>query len=296
VYLLPMTQSFRLTLAGCLVAIQAFAVHEADIRHSWGLIQWRAAPFFQIDVPQDMVTEPRTYVTIASISYSLISPLFHKESRWINISNAPSDADQSMEGQRVHALLGSDSRLTLIAPTVPGSITAQGLPTSEIVRAINNLLVDHHLTVSQPDACRFLRARGMVSWGLGDSAPVDSEKLDKAGFWACPLQYPVAVSSAPPQIAQSRYDPVFRKVESLCPRFFPPRVGGTKVIQGGERRHYSDSDMRLYVLDDGHVYYKYFRAYNLQMIGTIDDLMSGKTTLDCGKIRGRSGLPWEREI
>jgi len=32
------------------------------------------------------------------------------------------------------------------------------------------------------------------------------------------------------------------------------------------------------------------------MIGTVDDVVSGKATLDCDKLRGRSGLPWEREI
>jgi hypothetical protein len=25
-------------------------------------------------------------------------------------------------------------------------------------------------------------------------------------------------------------------------------------------------------------------------------LLAGRTRMDCGKIRGRSGLPWEREI
>jgi len=32
------------------------------------------------------------------------------------------------------------------------------------------------------------------------------------------------------------------------------------------------------------------------LVGKVDDLLAGKSRLDCDKIRGRSGMPWEREI
>ena len=54
--------------------------------------------------------------------------------------------------------------------------------------------------------------------------------------------------------------------------------------------------MKAYVYDSGEVYYKYYRALNPVLVGKVEDLLAGKSRLECGKIRGRSGLPWEREI
>lgn len=296
VYLLPATRGFRLTLAVCLVAIQAFATYEASPLRSWGLGQWRTAPYFQIDVPRDMVIDPSTYVTISSISYSLIAPLFHPSSRWINLSNAPTDRSQTLGGRRTHTLLASGLPLTLFAPSIPGGATDKGLPNSETVRAINILLADHRLAILQPNKCRLLRARGLVSGAKKNSDGSELVALNAAGFWACPLKYPMADSINRGEIAKSRFDAIFEKVETICPRFFRPGEAATRVINGGELREYGGSDMKVYVLDDGAVMYKYYRSYTPQLIGKIDDVMSGKVVVDCGKIRGRSGLPWEHDI
>ena len=124
----------------------------------------------------------------------------------------------------------------------------------------------------------------------------DTEEARKFGFWACPLAYPAAIPSSKPAQPESRFDAVFLKLESQCPRFFRPGEAGTIGISGGELRIYSDSEMRVYVYDSGAVLYKYYRAFNAVTIGTIGDVLSGKAKVDCANIRGRSGLPWEREI
>ncbi len=295
VYLLPTTRGFRLAIAACLLALQAITVHDANPLEYWGLAQWTAAPYFQVDVPADMQLQPGSYVTITSISYSLIAPLFAPGSRWMNIASAPSDPAASLGGHRATAFLAAGAPLTLLAPSIPGHSTAQGLPDDESVRAINVLLAEHRLAIASPDQCRFLRSRGLVSGSKHGYNDAETPRLEKAGFWACPLRYPMAEVVYRPEIAKSRFDAVFERVEALCPRFFGPGGAKTYVINGGETRHY-DSDMKLYVLDDGAVMYKYWRAYSPQLIGTVEDVMGGKSTLDCSKIRGRSGLPWERSI
>jgi hypothetical protein len=89
---------------------------------------------------------------------------------------------------------------------------------------------------------------------------------------------------------------VFERVERMCPRFFRAGEAITKVIKAGEMRHYVESDMKVYVRDDGIVLYKYSRAFSDEPIGTVQEIMSGKVTVDCSRIRGRSGLPWERRL
>ncbi|QGJ17232.1 MULTISPECIES: hypothetical protein [unclassified Polaromonas] len=296
VYLLPMTRGFRLTLAACLFAVQSFAVYESDPLKSWGMIPWREAPYFQIELPQDMATVPGTYITLSSITYSLMAPLFPEPSSWLNIASAPTDRDRTLEGRRTHAILSARGHLTLLVPSIPEYSTSEGLPDVNAIRSLNLLLADHRLAISDAAPCRLIRSGSIVSMPLVEARKKNDKRFDNAGFWACSLRYPVAVPAARPEIEKSRFDAVFDKLESICPRFFRPGEARTKVINGGELRQYSESDMKVYVLDDGAVLYKYLRTFSPQLIGTVDDVMSGKATVACDKIRGRSGLPWEREI
>lgn len=296
VYLLPMTRGFRLTLAACLFAMQAFVVYESDPLKSWGMIQWREAPYFQIDLPQDMATAPGTYITLSSITYSLIAPLFPASSSWLNIATAPTDRQNTLEGRRTHAILSARPQPTLLVPSIPEYATQQGLPDAEAVRSINLLLSEHRLALSDPAQCRLIRSDSLVSMPIVQARVKSDKRFDKAGFWACPLRYPVAAPAARSEIAKSRFDAVFDKVETLCPRFFRRGEARTKVINGGELRQYTESDMKVFVMDDGAVLYKYLRTFSPELIGTVDEVMSGKAAVACDKIRGRSGLPWEREI
>ena len=296
VYLLPMTRGFRLTLATCLLTMQGYAVYESGSLKSWGMIHWREAPYFQIDLPADMATLPGTYITLSSISYSLIAPLFPTSSSWLNIAAAPTDRENTLEGRRTHAILSSGRQLTLLVPSIPEYATQQGLPDAEAVRSFNLLLAGHLLAVSDSAQCRLIRSDSLASMPIVQARKKSDEKFEKNGFWACPLRYPVAAPASRPEIAKSRFDAVFDKVETLCPRFFRPGEARTNVINGGELRQYTESDMKVYVMDDGAVLYKYLRTFSPELIGTMDEVMSGKATVACDKIRGRSGLPWEREI
>lgn len=296
VYLLPMTRGFRLALAACLFAVQSFAVYESDPLKSWGMIPWRDAPYFQIELPHDMATVPGTYITLSSITYSLIAPLFPESSSWLNIASAPIDRDSTLEGRRTHAILSARAQLTLLVPSIPEYATPEGLPNANATRSLNLLLADHRLAISDAIPCRLIRSGSIVSMPLVEARKKSDKRFEKAGFWACSLRYPVAVPAARPEVAKGRFDAIFEKVETLCPRFFRPGEAVTKMINGGELRQYSESDMKVYVMDDGVVLYKYLRTFSPEFIGTVDDVMSGKATVACNKIRGRSGLPWEREI
>jgi hypothetical protein len=295
VSLLPMTRGFRLATAVGLVALQAFALQQTSPWQSWGLAQWEGVPFFDVEIPQDMASEPATYVTISSISYSLIAPRFPAASRWMNLANAPSAASGSSDGRRAQSFLMGADRLTLLAPAVPDYSTPDSLPDVELVRVLNKQLATHHLKLLEPHGCRFLRSRGLATMALRKGALEDASKTMKFGFWACPLRY--SATTTPAQNPQTgRFDAVFQKIESRCPRFFPSGQKGSTAVAGGEMRIYSSSEMKAYVLDNGAVLYKYYRAFSVFKIGSAEDVLTGKAQVDCDNIRGRSGLPWEREI
>jgi hypothetical protein len=120
------------------------------------------------------------------------------------------------------------------------------------------------------------------------------EVAAKFGFWICDLQYPVA-APPPAQEGDPAVNAAFGFVENQCPRFYEPGQKTAARVEGGWVRVYPQSDIRLYVMDDGNVYYKYMRAINPMLLGSVADLRAGRK-VDCGNVRGRNGLPWEREI
>jgi hypothetical protein len=78
VHLLPVTRSFVVTLAIGMVSWQAFLIYDITPWRNWGHITWGDGPPFDVEVPKDIAAQPATYVTLSSISYSLIAPRFHR--------------------------------------------------------------------------------------------------------------------------------------------------------------------------------------------------------------------------
>lgn len=298
IHLLPTTRAFRLTLALCLLGLQGFAVQQASPWQSWGLAQWKEAPYFQVDWPADLAATPADYVTLSTISYSLVAPQLPAASRWMSLANAPAVTNDTADSRRAQAFLATSRSLKLLAPSVPEYSTPDGRPDAQVLTVIDTHLADHRLAVRRPDDCRLVKSQGLASMAFRREALADAEKTRKFGFWVCSLQRtataPSLAENTSPQPA--RFDAVFSAIEAQCPRFFPAGQAGTRAIPGGELRVYSASEMKLYVLDEGSVLYKYYRAFNPVRIGTHEDVLSGKSKVDCNKIRGRSGLPWEREI
>ncbi|WP_145979392.1 hypothetical protein [Ramlibacter tataouinensis] len=292
VHLMPATRGFRLAAGACLIAVQAFAVYQSDSIRQWGLLPWKEAPYFKVELPEDMRTRPGTYVTMSSISYALIAPQLHPDSSWLSVTTLTTDRHKTAVGRRAHVLL-SKAMPQLIVPVIPEHATAESLPDGEAIRGINLLLEPHALAVDQPPNCRLLPSESLASSPAFQQARATGNAT-VAGFWACPLRYPVAVSR--PKISQTRFDAVFRKVETICPRFFRPGEASTQAIHGGEMREYFEADMKVYVMDDEVVLYRYKRSISPSRIGTVAEVMGGKARVDCSNIRGRSGLPWEREL
>jgi len=270
-------------------------VQQASPWQSWGLAQWKEAPYFQVDWPADLASTPADYVTLSTISYSLVAPQLPAASRWMSLANAPAATNDTADGRRAQAFLATSRSLKLLAPSVPEYSTPDGRPDAQVLTVIDTHLADHRLAVRRPDDCRLVKSQGLASMAYRREALADAEKTRKFGFWVCSLQRTAATTTEKASPQSAKFDAVFRAIEAQCPRFFPAGQAGARAIPGGELRNYAGSEMKLYVLD-GLVLYKYYRAFNPVRIGTIQDVLSGKARIDCNNIRGRSGLPWEREI
>ncbi len=295
VHLLPVTRGFRLCLAVGMLLWQAMLVHEAEPWRSWTFVRWAQPPAFGLDVPADIAAQPATYVTVATISYSLIAPRFHPASRWINIATLRGLDGVTADELRARALIAAPGSLKLIFPTVPGGQEREHLD-AELGRAIDDLLARQGLSIEDESQCRILRSSGLASMiarrqpeGLvGDSFV--------HGFWLCPLARHASSRARQAGPVSPRSEQVFARMEQLCPRIFRAGEVVSLRIPSGALRGYPGSDFKLYVLDDGQVWYKYVRALNPVRVGDAKAILDPAFKMDCDNIRGRSGLPWERGI
>ena len=294
VYVQPWSRAARAFWAVFLCVLQGAVAYDTRPWDAWSHAAWTTAPYFHVDLPADVRNEPATFVTITSISYSLLAPQFHPASHWVNITGLATDATQSLDTRRARALFADSKRIYVFVPTVRSFADQQRLPTHELMDTIDRLLENHHLALDRAQSCRMFWSRTAAQATLGpDESRHDPVVSAGLGFWLCPLKYPVEPPPQPP--IDKEVEAVFQRVEQSCPRIFPPGTGSTGLLTGGYLRNYPGADMRLYLLGDV-VSYKYWRALNMDRIGTKAEVLAPSFKMDCNAIRGRSGLPWQRVL
>jgi hypothetical protein len=173
-------------------------------------------------------------------------------------------------------------------------------PNQWAIDDMNSYLKPHRLALKEPTDCKLLTSKSLVYTTLVATEETELEKnriKTKAGFWICSLLYPIAPSTAENMTeGQKKAREIFAKIESICPNFFAPGQTLVGAHQAGYARAYSSSDSSLILTFNGHVYVQNARALNPERIGLAQDILADGYKLDCTKFKGRSGLPWEREI
>jgi hypothetical protein len=301
IHQLPFTTTFRLSAAAIVVGLQAFALVQNDPWRSWTIGVW-SEPYFPMSLTREEREVPATYVTIANISYSLIAPQFDARSRWVGLASLSGDPEHSIDDRRARAYLeaasGLDQPIKLVVPTVPDRMDPARQPNVELRGEMNRMLAFHALALQGGQACKLIESRGIAAQALRDVEHVKPEKLAKFGFWICPLDFPVArPAPAEPSPELQLADRVFVTLERNCPRLFQSGETTSVRIAEGFARNYPSSDTKAYVLlDSDEVLYKYWRGLNPGRIGTVAEVLADGFKMDCNAIRGRSGLPWERQL
>lgn len=287
---LPGSTGFRWLALGLAFAVQGFALSTAYVGDNWGLARWVRGPGIDIE-PSPLQNRPAVFLTISTLTYSIIVPRFDAQSRWANIAGQAEIRPGSKEYPRLMAMLNSDLPKYLVLP-VPAQYGDATQPNAAAEDLMAQALVPYGLarTVANCEVTRSKLTPG--------SAPQQGQKSEFGGFWFCPvarLAQSTDRAYAPPVQGNPAVADIFARVEQRCSRFFPPGGGEERYSQGIAERHYSGTDTRLYIDSDGRVSYRYFRAMNPTAIGTVDEVRQGKFSIACDKLPGRYRAPWSTD-
>ncbi len=288
---LPGTATFRWLLLAIAGFVQLQVLAQTYLPNGWGLARWAHEPGLAIaDSP--LRRQPAVFITTTAISYSILVPQFHRESRWSNVAGQQDITPPMPEYERLHEMLAGPLPKFAVMPLVPQFIADAGQPEAIVRLVYNDQLAPQglHLTA---EPCHLLRSplgpspRGV----LPDAVPT------LRGFWFCPLNYGPPQLHSPSQRALETPSAValaFQAVEQRCKRFFPPGRGNERHFEGLWSRHYP-SDMRLMAVGNGSVYFKYYRALNPTLLGTLDQIARGDFSVPCDKIPGRHVPFWQAQ-
>jgi hypothetical protein len=283
---LPFTRPMRVLVLAGLLGLQGLLVLQHFKHGMWTMVFWRDGPGLPIGKTA-LRTEPAVFITISSISHSILVPQFHPLSRWANVAG---QADIS-QGMREHAplrkLLAVPLPKYLVMHIVSEVPKEDEQPQGEMLELMRSNLARHGLELAARP-CEVLRSHLPLQYGASN----DSEPPVLA-YWFCPLRDRMLIEpTLRPEPDQ--WSEVFDAVEQRCPRFFPPGGGNNRFAGAIRFRSYGSTDTRLYLSEGGGVYFRHQRALNPTLIGTADQVRRGDFTLECQKLPGRYVYPWER--
>jgi hypothetical protein len=285
---LKATLALRNTVILGLVGLQLWLVSMTFETNSWALRSWTRGPGIALaDTP--LKQQPAVYLTIGTITHSILVPQLHPQSRWTNVGGQHEFRPGTRAHHQFRALLESHLPKYAVVRASRLAMTADRQPVEQAWVVVRRVLGRVGLEPAGPD-CTFVPSdMGGTRFSLSSGPPPDR------GFWFCPVRVSGLVTkealSAP---VAPELDDVFSQLEQRCPRIFPNGSAKTRLTDDGVGRSYRYSDTSVIVNLQGEVYFKHMRALNPTVLGPVHDVRAGRFEIDCERLPGRYVPPWAR--
>jgi len=295
---LPTTAEFRLTLIFLVLSLQGYLLCLTVPWNNWNFFPWSRGPVFKVAWPE-IATKPnkRVFVTVSSLSYSIIAPQMDPSTQWIGLLSLDRREDRIGLFEKAKRKLADAERIDLIMPTIPDHADRDGLPDPSMRLSINDMVAPFQLVLTEEsNSCYLLPISQPLEKNDMVSLNDQSLKAPVFSFWQCHLKIDHMQSISSQKEIPEIVETALNRLELTCPRFFRAGESSTMPLNDGGLRNYPGSDMKIYAIPQSGVFYKYYRSYQITRVGSVEDVAAGDFVLDCQKLRGRAGLPWERQI
>jgi len=295
---LPTTAEFRLTLIFLALSLQGYLLCLTVPWDNWNFFPWSRGPVFKVVWPEIAIKpNKRVFVTVSSLSYSIVAPQMDASAQWIGLLSLDRREERLGLFEKAKRKLADAERIDLILPTIFDHMDHDGLPDQAMRLSINDMVAPFQLELTEDfNSCYLLPISPPSNTDAGEALNGQSTKSSVFSFWQCHLNVSDKQYSSSKKEVPEIIEAALNQLELTCPRFFRAGESSTLPLNGGGLRNYPGSDMKIYAIPQSGVFYKYYRSYQITKVGSVEDVAAGNFTLDCGKLRGRSGLPWERQI
>jgi len=248
----------------------------------WNSTSWDG-PWLNMEVPENLATEPNLYLSIGAQSNSFIAPFLAPGAGLVNFSGGYALAPDGANGARVKALIQRYS------PHLRVLVRGARLYRDEERRAprrsqVDDALARYGLRVDMSD-CATIAANGVppdLEIIVKTSAPVEAQSRDTTYLVTCHLVPDNADHSA--EIARQRAaDLVLDRLEDACPELFQPRRMATEHDGEAWQRLYINTDLTAWV---SHGWVKFRNPVGggpPALVGRESDWASAPLRLSCGR-------------
>ncbi len=213
----------------------------------WNSSPWGSGPWFQIELPAQLRSQPNLFLTEGAQSYSFVAPFVHPRSGFINFSGGYAIAPDDANGRRVQALVRQ------YWPNVRVLTEGRHLYRPEDLleptdRSINGPLARLGLRVD-PSDCVSLAAHGVPPAApvtvLGHE-PTEPRDPETTYLISCAVAEDAAAQSEQ-QAGRARAQMILDRVELACPELFQPRGLAAEFQNGRWERLYLNTDIVLWI-------------------------------------------------
>ncbi len=283
--LLPSAPRARACILGALAVTQAFQlVWGSELR--WTSVPWDGGPWFEIEVPASLRTEPALYLTLGIQSDSFIAPYLAKDAAFIDFSGGYSLTDTGANGAQVEALIQKHApHLRML--TRGKRLYADGERRAPSLSQVNAALARFSLRVDTADCAR-ITVHGLppdLEPVFATSAKFEPQSKDTTYMVSCRVVPDSADRSA--EIAgQKEADLVLDRLEDACPQLFQPRRGPTDTRGPISKRLYMNTDVVAWVSLGWVKFQEPLRGDDMVVLGRESDWLKAPPPLACGRLQG----------
>lgn len=231
----------------------------------WFIAEPWSRRWLPYEVPERALREPALYLTLETLSMSVVAPFVHPGSSFVNFRGQTS--------------LATDSpRLVTLLERHRGRVRAlgralnpvDGRPPANDVRAYDDTLTRIGYRVDADDCFT-------IEW-----RPVGGDAISRVANWlarAQPTTEPLSVTSCGLRAAtrdparaerERQVSALFDRIEKSCPEFFRGHTAVTEPLGSGWSRHYVGLDARLEAIG-GNVILNRYRAGDHLDLGRLSD-------------------------
>jgi hypothetical protein len=212
--------------------------------HRWNPAPWDG-PWFKVDMPPQLATQPELYLTIGVQSNAFLAPFLARGSGLINFSGGYALGPQGASGQRIAALIRRyDPNLRVL----------------ERGREPNRLLIDgalerFALRVDMSDCQMIIEHDPPADFETTLGTPAPQKPLTDASYFVSCRVVHEASGQAQFLAAQRDADVALDRLEDACPQVFQPRRMQTEHFGSTWVRNYRNTDVAAWV-DHGQVQFR----------------------------------------